>query len=282
MGAYADPFVGGGVTFPQALAKPEHEPVTLLSVGYLPGRSHWNHPSTFSPFWRLIYDFQPGHMVVFPDREIPLGPERIILIPDHQMFHCVGQEPRPKLWLHFSCARRVAPDQPLPIVLPVRQSIELAVIEELRKLIAAKGHDSNKDRILHVSMAMLHLTLSRPGIRWLDHKPDKLQQSLAYIEENYANSLAIVDLSEMVHMSERAFMRMFQQYQGISPGQHLRQVRVRAASELLLRTQHTLDVIAQAVGLGTQPYLTRVFTQTTGVSPARFRRTHGPIETPDG
>ena len=271
-GAYSNPFSGIGQTFFPLSVQQEPEPFTLHEAGYVARRHDWNYPSVFSPFWRLNYDFQRGHKVIFRDKEVFLGPDRILLIPDHQFFHCQGQEPRPHFWLHFSCARRVSPDQPIPIELPVRRS-ELDVMKELTELIGSRHPGKHKNRILHASLALLHLTLSQPGIRWLEHKPDKLRECLEYIEKHYGEPLSNRDLALMFRMSERSFMSMFEHYQGISPAQYIRQMRVRAASDLLLHTQKSLDEIAEAVGLGTRNYLTRVFTQVTGESPARFRRT---------
>jgi AraC-like DNA-binding protein len=273
MGVYASPFTGLGMPFSPLVVNPEHDPFTLHETGYT-ARTYWNHPGIFSPYWRLVYDFKPGHKALFPDREILLGPGRIVLIPDHQLFHAMGEKPCPKFWLHFSCTRRVAPGRPVPVELAV-QRIEMAVIAKLKELMTDKRREKLREQIRHTSMALLHLVLCRPEIHWLEHKPDKLQQCLQYIEAHYAEPLSNPDLARRCRMSERSFMNMFQQYQGVSPGQHIRKVRMRAASDLILRTQNSLEEIAQAVGLGTQAYLTRVFTQTTGQSPARFRRAHG-------
>jgi AraC-like DNA-binding protein len=274
MGSYDDPMTGGGVQFSPLAVKSAQESVALLVAGYLPSRRHWTYSSIYSPFWRLYYDFRAGHRVVFPEREVLLDPGSILLIPDQQLFHCVGVGPRPKLWLHFTCPRRVAPDQRMPIELPVSPSA-LAVMKELKELIPDNAHDKHKPQILHASLALLHLVLSRPQIHWLDHKPAKLHQCLQFIENHYGEVIAIPELARRVHMSERPFTRMFQKHQGISPSQHIRQVRVRAASNRLLHTQQSLEQIAEEVGLATRAYLTRVFTRSTGISPARYRRSHG-------
>jgi len=86
------------------------------------------------------------------------------------MFNTEGTEPRAKFSLHFSCTLRVHPSQPMPIMFKPSDS-ELALIRQLIRLIKAKPGPSEKNRILHAGLALLHLTLSRPGIRWLDKKP---------------------------------------------------------------------------------------------------------------
>jgi AraC-like DNA-binding protein len=240
----------------------------------------WNYPNVFSPFWRLYYDLERGHKVVFPNtgKTVTLGPDKIVLIPDHQMFHAEGSEPRAKFWLQFTCMRRVHPGQPIPIVF--KPSVcEMALMQQLIGLIKAKTGTSQKNCILHASLALLHLTLSRPAIQWLDKKPDALQEVLRHIEENFRSPLTNHDLARLAYVSERSLTRRFLYYQGVSPKHFLLQVRVRRAAEHMLNTQDSLSEIAEQTGFPNRDYLTRVFTKITGQSPALFRkaqtRAHG-------
>jgi AraC-like DNA-binding protein len=267
-------FSGIGRTFFPLDVQPEPEPFTLHESGFTPRRHHWTYTSVFSAYWRLYYDFEEGHRIVFPDKEVIMGPDRILIIPDHQLMQFIGEEPRPKLWVTFSCPRRFASDQAIPAELPVTQA-ELALMEELKKLILDKKHEETKNRILHWSLALLHITLNRPDIHWQEDKPEKLLQCLRYIEEHYGQPISNPELAGLAHISLRSLVNMFQQYQGISPAQHIRQVRVRMASKLLLHTEKSIDEIAEEAGFGTRAYLSRVFTQATGFAPANFRHTQG-------
>src|ERR1017187_5276651 len=87
LGAYGSPFSGTGMEFLPLGTKPEEVELLVHEVGYLRRRPHWDYQNVFSPFWRLYYDLQPGHHVVFAHRRISLGPHRMVLIPDHQLFH---------------------------------------------------------------------------------------------------------------------------------------------------------------------------------------------------
>ena len=83
-GAYTTPFSNTGVEFFPLGVVPDYSGLVLHESGYLPHNENWNFPNIFSPFWRLIYDGGPGHTIVFPDREVPLGPDRIVILPDHR------------------------------------------------------------------------------------------------------------------------------------------------------------------------------------------------------
>ncbi|MEI8234057.1 MAG: AraC family transcriptional regulator [Verrucomicrobiota bacterium] len=228
----------------------------------------------YSPFWRLYYDLSPGHKVVFSDREVVLGPDRIVIIPDHHLFHTVGTEQRPKFWFSFSYEQRLARSQTIPIELDPARG-ELEVIRELIELISRTPNE-NRARIFHCSMALLQLTLSRPEIEWMEDQPPELKQAVAHIEEHFAAPIYSAELSRMVGLKERSLSRLFCTWHGITPTQFVLQVRIREAANRLLHTRMGLDEIAEATGFPNRDYFTRVFTRQTHQSPARFRRKNLP------
>jgi len=276
LGAYESPISGQGITF-YPLGVRQEEFTTLHETGFLAARPHWNYPNVFSPFWRLYYDLEHGHKVVFPEtgKAVELGPDKVVIIPDHLMFNTEGTENRAKFWFAFTCPRRVHPSQSMPIIFKP-EACELALIEQLIRLIKAKPGNIQNNRILHASLALLHVTLSRAEIRWLEEKPAAIQEAIRHIEENFRNPLSNPALARLAHVSERSLTRLFLRYQGVSPRQFLKQVRVRAAADLILSTSASLDEIAEQAGFPNRHYLTRVFSQVTGESPAQFRHAHTP------
>jgi AraC-like DNA-binding protein len=272
LGAYSSPFSGQGIPFYPLGVQPS-DALLLHEAGFIAARPHWNYPRVFSPFWRLYYDFEPGHRVVFPDSgaKVTLGPEHLVLIPDHQMFHTEGCEPRAKFWIHFTCPRRVHPEQAIPILLRPT-GCELEVLSEEVRLLKSRSREALKTRLLHVGLALLHLALGRTEIRWLEEKPAGLVTLLLFMEQHYREPLSNPALAQQAGVSERSLTRLFLRYQGVSPRQFLMQVRVRAAADLMLTSPASLAEIAERTGFPNRAYLTRVFTQITGRSPALFRR----------
>jgi len=273
LGAYSNPFSGQGIPYYPLGVQPG-DGILLHEAGFLDKRPFWNYSRVFSPFWRLYYDLQPGHKVIFPGtgNEFVLGPDHLVLIPDHQMFHTAGSEPRAKFWLHFTCSRRVDPHQEIPILLRPSPS-ELAVLNEVLHALRGRQRERDKMRIKHVGMALLHLALSRPEILWLEEKPASLVKVLRHVEEHYREPLTNPELARIANISERSLTRQFLRCQGVAPRHFLMQVRVRAAAELMLTSHASLPEIAEQTGFPNRAYLTRVFSQITGVSPALFRRT---------
>lgn len=271
LGAYTSPFSGTGVEFLTLGAKPEEVEIVLHEVGYLPSRPHWNYSKVFSPFWRLYYDLKAGHAVVFPDRVINLSPDRLVLIPDHQLFQTIGTKPRPKFWQAFSYACQPAPGQSVPIELPVTAA-EKRLIHDLICLLNEPRERLERHRVYHHSLALLHLVLGRPEISWQTAKSNSMLAVIQHMQENYASPLYIEELAQIAGMSQTAFRRKFQATRGVSPTRFIAQVRIREAAHLLATGGLDLSPIAERTGLPNAAYLSRVFKQITGKSPAEFRR----------
>lgn len=252
-------------------AKTSDAETVLHETGFSLRRPHWNYQRVFSPFWRLYYDLERGHSVVFGDREIVLGPDRLLLIPDHQLFHTVGTKPKAKFWLAFSHPRRTVAEQEMPIQLRATRT-EKALIGDMTHLLWPLRPSADRQRIYHASLALLHLALSRPEIAWQADTPEELQNVIRHVEQEYERPLYIADLARMAHMSESTFRKQFKLFRHVSPAEFIAQVRVREARHLLSSTNLDVAAVAERTGFPNAAYFSRVFHRLTGGTPARSRR----------
>ena len=177
-----------------------------------------------------------------------LTPEHLVLIPDHQLFHCRGREAVPTLWLAFNVARRLMPQQQIPILLPPTRT-ERALMPDLTRLFAGESPEQHRDRIYHGSMALLHVVLNRPEIQWQGNTPAAVVQTVQYIEDHYASPLLIPRLARMANLCTEALARSFKRYQGETIGRFIVKVRVREAAHLLMHSDAAIEEIAERTGL---------------------------------
>ena len=186
-GAYSSPFSGVGLEFYPLGIAPDHSGLVLHESGYLRHNRHWNFPNVFSPFWRLYYDFAPGHKLVFPDRTVALGPDRFVLVPSRSRFHCRGERAVETLWLHFDCARHLVPGQLVPIELKPTPA-EAACLAELVQMLGRNQEGNLHHRIFGFSLALLQLVLNRPEIQWLEGVPAGVVRAVQHIEGHFLPS----------------------------------------------------------------------------------------------
>jgi AraC-like DNA-binding protein len=262
-----------GIEFYPLGVTPDHSGVVLHEVGFLPRNDWWVFPNVFSPFWRLYYNFRPGHRVIFPDREVPITPRHIMLIPERHLFHCEGRTAVPNLWLAFSVARSLATGTRVPLLLKPSRT-ELFLLRAIAGLIGRRH--AERESAYFAGLALLRLVLGRPEIRWAGGViPEGVRRALRLIEVEYGARLAIPALAEEAAMSVRGFTAAFRRACGKAPARYVTEVRVREASHLLLETDESIEAIAARTGFSNRHHFSRVFKGTTGESPAVFRQRHG-------
>lgn len=96
---------------------------------------------------------------------------------------------------------------------------------------------------------------------------------LPWITERLDRPLTVEDLARQATMSSRTLARHFRSATGTTPLRWLLNQRIRRAQELLERTDDSVDLIAEATGMGTAATLRRHFTRAVGVPPDSYRRT---------
>ena len=105
-----------------------------------------------------------------------------------------------------------------------------------------------------------------------DCDAETLGPLLEWIVENLGEDLSVETLARRSHMSERTFARRFRAETGTTPHSWVTRQRVQAAEELLERTDHSVDWIADEVGFGNAATLRHHFARVRGLSPQQYRR----------
>ncbi|MDB5079974.1 MAG: hypothetical protein JWP00_1898 [Chloroflexi bacterium] len=96
--------------------------------------------------------------------------------------------------------------------------------------------------------------------------------AINHINTNLSHSLFNRDLAELCQMNEDYFIRRFKECMGQTPGDYIREQRVKLAAQKLLFTADSIEQIAAVSGFGSRFYLSRVFKNSVGLSPAAYRK----------
>lgn len=93
----------------------------------------------------------------------------------------------------------------------------------------------------------------------------------AFMETSFADSIAISDVIEKSHYSQRHFIRLFSAAYGMTPQRYLLDVRIRHASVMLKESVLPVTEVALRCGFDDSNYFSRVFRKYTGRSPSEYR-----------
>lgn len=107
----------------------------------------------------------------------------------------------------------------------------------------------------------------------LNQPHKKITDVVQYINNNYNVKLTLEMISQQFFISPYYFCHLFKEVVGLSFIQYLNLVRIKEAQRLLKNTKMNTTQISEAVGYDNISHFGRIFKQTTGISPLKYRKT---------
>ena len=103
-------------------------------------------------------------------------------------------------------------------------------------------------------------------------KHRKLAPLIDWLKLNLATRHTVKETSKKANMSERTFLRHFNQVTGMNYGEWMTLQRIDRAKTLLSETQLPVDTVAEACGYGSTSSFRRAFASAIHISPSKFRK----------
>ena len=97
-----------------------------------------------------------------------------------------------------------------------------------------------------------------------NHIVDQIQ---AYIAEHYAEKLTLTGIASQFYIS-----RLFKKSINLSLIEYINGVRIKAAQNLIEKSNESISDIAEKTGFMTTAHFRRVFKDATGLSPQQYRQ----------
>lgn len=142
----------------------------------------------------------------------------------------------------------------IPHLSPGEQSIKLLdVLYRLAKV---------EDKTLLSTSDMRQYTLD---------KPDRLDNVIRYISDNYAREISLTEISDIACMTTNSFCRFFKKMTNKSFTEFLNEVRIRNASRLLVQENLPISEICYAVGYKSIPNFNKQFKLIINCTPKEYR-----------
>ena len=99
-----------------------------------------------------------------------------------------------------------------------------------------------------------------------------MDQIQAYIAEHYAEKLTLTGIASQFYISPYYLSRLFKKSINLSLIEYINGVRVKAAQNLIEKSNESISDIAEKTGFMTTAHFRRVFKDATGLSPQQYRQ----------
>ena len=167
------------------------------------------------------------------------------------------------------------------------RAVQLATM--LAKIAAAVESTSGEERIYrreHIpalkaaqTLEQVDETLARMLHLYVDYAfdfneikhSDTVYRAMEYIRSNFGRKITLEEIASYVHLSGSHLSGTFHKETGQTISAYINHVRIEKSKQLLAASQTPIAEVAALCGFEDQSYFSRVFRQSTGVSPKRFR-----------
>lgn len=100
---------------------------------------------------------------------------------------------------------------------------------------------------------------------------EAIEESIAYINEHFADNITVEQLAGRAMISPYYFIRIFKSETGFTPHEYIVSVRINTAKYLLKNTRLTIKNIGFQTGFSCESVFCSAFKKNTGMTPAAFR-----------
>ncbi len=101
---------------------------------------------------------------------------------------------------------------------------------------------------------------------------DAISGALYYVEEHFSEPIKIGELADCCAMSEAHFRKLFVEHMKMRPVEYINYIRIRAACDMLARTDKSVEEVAVSCGFSTPSTFNRNFNQILGITPNQWRK----------
>ena len=224
----------------------------------------------------LMYIAEGELAVKFPCGDITLTAGSLLLIPPRTPYKYALKEGKLNyLWAHFTgshaesilrdCGFKLYPEY--NILKP-----DNSILTRFRNLFDAfSKNDRFRDRELSLLFERLLISIARRLDSMENEIPRSLTCSLGYINTHYNQDIRIPFLAQMESISVSRYNTVFRSIMGVSPTEHITNLRISSACELLADTNLSIKEIGNMVGYSDQHFFSKTFKSKMGISPSAYR-----------
>lgn len=159
-------------------------------------------------------------------------------------------------------------------------SIKNETRDRVADLVERLLHAQNFERVL-LLLQLLHTLSESSDLQQINatvllhheskSEKDRLCEVYRFVHENFRSDIQLKDVARLTNLTPQSFCRLFKKRNNLHFVEYLNQVRISNACKLLLDSDWTISEIAYNCGYKTISNFNKLFKETTGLSPKKYR-----------
>ena len=218
--------------------------------------------------YEIYYEIEGTRRYFIEDAAYIVNAGSVVLIGDNQLHKTasVGDTPSSRIVLNFSAEylgkiAEIFPEVDFFSFLSEEQTS--AEGEAVRKMLLATLLLELKD------LCKQQQAQGGESGRVSNHIVEQIQ---TYIAEHYAEKLTLTGIASQFYISPYYLSRLFKKSINLSLIEYINGVRIKAAQNLIEKTNESISDISEKTGFLTTAHFRRVFKDATGLSPQQYRQ----------
>lgn len=106
------------------------------------------------------------------------------------------------------------------------------------------------------------------------YEVSKVKEAVQFIHENIEKTTTINDICQEVGLTEAKLQEGFKILYNVTINQHINNVRLNLASQLLRGTEYNVSEIVYKLGLTSRSYFSKIFREEYKMTPTEYRQKH--------
>lgn len=147
--------------------------------------------------------------------------------------------------------------------LPIMRAVQ-RIVNELQ--VKAPYHNYLVVMYYAELLILIHRYMNENFLPLCTNEP--IKKSIAFIRQNYQQTIAVADIARHAGIGERYLRRLFSIHLQMSPLDYMNKVRIERSLDLLKNTEMTIKEICFQCGFKSPQYFSRVFKSQIGIPPS--------------
>jgi YesN/AraC family two-component response regulator len=146
----------------------------------------------------------------------------------------------------------------------------------MKDLVAELDRNSN-DKGLMIQLLALQILMKIARIwvetsGWTNERSNMyVRKAISFMHNNYDRDIGISDIAEALNIHYGYLYRLFKVAMAKTPLDHLNEIRIEKAKNLLINTNIPVIEVSDYIGVNGSQYFSKFFKKYTGLTPKQYR-----------